>query len=125
MTNCSNLELITLAGVKGITDNIPEAMSLHCKKLRKASFRNCDLTDDGICKIAVHCSQLIMIALAGIHCLTDKSIVALAENCPDLRELYISGCSKITKQAVTYLQVMCGVRFHDECMDGCVDTCVC
>lgn len=103
--HCPNLETITLAGVKGITDTIPETISLHCKKLKRVSFRNCDLTDEGVCKVAVHCSQLVMIALAGIHGLTDKSIVALAENCPDLRELYISGCAKITKQAVTYLKV--------------------
>lgn len=105
VTYCPNLETITMAGVKGITDIIPETISLHCKSLKRVSFRNCDLTDDGVCKVAVHCSQLVMIALAGIHDLTDKSIVALAENCPDLREVYISGCAKITKQAVTYLKV--------------------
>ena len=105
VTYSPNLESITMAGVKEITNNIPEAISLHCKKLKKVSFRNCSLTDEGVCKVAVHCSQLNMIALSGIHELTDKSIVALAENCPDLRELYISGCAKITKQAVTYLKV--------------------
>ena len=94
-----------MAGVRGITDVIPEAISRHCKHLKRVSFRNCNLTDDGVCLVAVQCSELVMIALAGIHDLTDKSIVALAENCPDLRELYISGCAKITKQAVTYLRV--------------------
>lgn len=104
-THCPNLETLTVAGVKGITDTIPQALSLHCKNVKYVSFRNCDLTDKGVCRVAVHCSCLVTIALAGIHDLTDKSIVALAENCPDLRELYISGCAKITKQAVTYLKV--------------------
>ncbi len=75
------------------------------------SFRNCNLTDDGVCEIAVHCSRLQMIALAGIHDLTDKCIVALAENCPFIGELYLSGCAKITKQAITYLQVGYTVLF--------------
>lgn len=105
VTNCPNLETITMAGVRGITDTIPEAISLHCKHLKRVSFRNCDLTDEGVCQVAIQCSQLFMIALAGIHDLTDKSVVALAENCPNIRELYISGCAKITKQAVTYLKV--------------------
>lgn len=105
MTYCPNLEMITVAGVKGITDAIPTAISLHCRNVKRVSFRNCSLSDEGVCQVAVHCSRLVMIALAGIHDLTDKSIVALAENCPDLRELYISGCAKITKQAVTYLKV--------------------
>lgn len=109
VTVCPNLETITMAGVKGITDAIPEAISAHCRHLKRVSFRNCDLTDEGVCKVAIHCSALVMIALAGIHDLTDKSIVALAENCPDLQELYISGCAKITKQAVTYLKVCVSV----------------
>lgn len=94
-----------MAGVKGITDAIPDALALHCKSVKYVSFRNCELTDEGVCKVAVHCSRLVTVALAGIHDLTDKCIVALAENCPNLRELYISGCAKITKQAVTYLKV--------------------
>lgn len=106
VTRCSNLDTITMAGVKGITDAIPEAISTHCRNIKRVSFRNCNLTDTGVCKVAVQCSELVMIALAGIHDLTDKSILALAENCPNLRELYISGCAKITKQAVTYLKVL-------------------
>lgn len=106
-SHCPNLEIITIAGIKDITDNIPDALAMHCKQLKQASFRNCNLTDDGVCKVAVHCSELVMIALSGIHDLTDRSVMALAENCLKLRELYISGCDKITKQAVTYLQVKC------------------
>jgi hypothetical protein len=34
-----------MAGVKGITDAVPEALSLHSKNLKYVSFRNCDLTD--------------------------------------------------------------------------------
>lgn len=105
VNHCPNLETITIAAIKDITDTIPNALAMHCKQLKRASFRNCNLTDEGVCRVAVHCSELVMIALSGIHNLTDRSIVALAENCPNLRELYISGCDKITRQAVTYLQV--------------------
>ena len=119
--NSPNLEYITLAGVLDIRDEIPEAISIHCFKIKKVSFRNCNLTDEGVCKIAVHCSELVMIALAGIHGLTDKCIFALANNCPNLRELYISGCAKITKQAVTYLKVCeCVCVYVRVCMCHCV-----
>ena len=102
---CPSLEIISVAGVQQITDCVPDALAMHCKQLKRASFRNCDLTDEGVCSLAVHCSELEIVVLAGIHCLTDRSIMALAENCHSLKELSISGCDKITKQAVTYLQV--------------------
>ena len=105
VTNCPNLEVITLAGLKDITDDVAFGIAHHCTSIQSMSFRNCELTDAGVCEIAVHCSKLQMIALAGIHGLTDKCIIALAENCAYIEELYLSGCAKITKQAVTYLKV--------------------
>ena len=101
-----------MAGLKGITDTVALALARHCPYTQHISFRNCDVTDVGICEMAAGCPRLSLLALAGVHCLTDKSILALAEHCPHLEELYISGCDKITKQAVTYLKV-------------CVCVCVC
>ena len=94
-----------MAGLKDIDDDIAREIAHGCPTIQQISFRNCDLTDDGVCEMAIHCSKLTMIALAGIHNLTDKCVVALAENCPYLREIYLSGCAKITRQAVTYLKV--------------------
>ncbi len=105
VNTCPNLEVLTIAGIKSITDVIPESLARRCQRLKKANFKNCNLTDDGVCQLAVHCSEIVMLALSGIHDLTDRSIIALAENCPELRELYVSGCDKITKQAVAYLKV--------------------
>lgn len=105
MTQCPNLEVITMAGLKDITDDIVFSLSHHCPHVQYISLRNCDLTDAGVCEMAVHCLKLQMVALSGIHGLTDKCIIALAENCPYIEELYISGCAKITKQAIVYLQV--------------------
>ena len=94
-----------MAGLKDITDTVALTIAHSCPEIQHISFRNCDVTDMGICEVAVHCSQLSLLAVAGVHSLTDKSIMALAESCPYLEELYISGCDKITKQAVTYLKV--------------------
>ena len=105
MSNCSNLEVVTMAGLKGITDTIALGIARDCPEIEHVSFRNCNVTDVGICEMAVCCPQLSILAVAGVHCLTDKSVLALAEHCPHLEELYISGCDKITKQAVTYLKV--------------------
>ena len=104
VSNCCNLEDVTMAGLKDITDAVALSIAHCCPEIQHISFRNCNVTDTGVCEIAVHCSQLSLLAVAGVHCLTDKSIMALAENCPYLEELYISGCDKITKQAVTYLK---------------------
>ena len=94
-----------MAGLGDITDTIALSIAQHCPAIQQISFRNCNVTDVGVCEIAVHCSQLTMLAVAGVHSLTDKCIIALAENCPYIEELYLSGCVKITKQAVTYLKV--------------------
>ena len=105
MSNCPNLEVVTMAGLKQITDTVALAIAHCCPKMQHLSFRNCEVTDLGICELAAHCSQLSLLAVAGVHSLTDKSIIAIAEHCPYLEDLYISGCEKITKQAVTYLKV--------------------
>ena len=105
MSNCPSLEVVTMAGLKGITDIVALTLAHSCPDIQHVSFRNCDVTDVGICEMASGCPLLTLLAVAGIHCLTDKSIMALAEHCPHLEELYISGCDKITKQAVTYLKV--------------------
>ena len=105
MSNCPSLEVVTMAGLKGITDTVALTLAHSCPDIQHVSFRNCDVTDVGICEMASGCPLLTLLAVAGVHCLTDKSIMALAEHCPHLEELYISGCDKITKQAVTYLKV--------------------
>ena len=120
VSNCCNLEVVTMAGLKGVTDTVALAVARRCPEIQHISFRNCDLTDLGICEMAAGCPQLCLLAVAGVHALTDKSIMALAEHCPHLEELYISGCDKITKQAVTYLKVCVCV-----CVCVCVYVCVC
>ena len=105
MSNCCNLEVVTMAGLKDITDTVALGIAHCCPNIQHVSLRNCDVTDVGICEMAVHCSQLSLLVLSGVHSLTDKSIMALAERCPYLEQLYISGCDKITEQAVTYLKV--------------------
>ena len=132
MSNCPSLEVVTMAGLKGITDTVALTLAHSCPDIQHVSFRNCDVTDVGICEMASGCPLLTLLAVAGVHCLTDKSIMALAEHCPHLEELYISGCDKITKQAVTYLKVGGGSRsegrsvffgLHVETVT-CVCTCV-
>lgn len=105
VSNCCNIEKLLLAGLKGITDDIMMTLAHRCPRLIYCSLRNCDLTNVGVCELAMYCSNLEMLALAGIHELTDKCVIALADNCPHLRELYISGCAKITRASVTYLKV--------------------
>ena len=104
-TNCPNLEILLLAGVKQITDDIVMSLAHNCPNLIKCSLRNCDLTDASICELSVHCNKLKMLAVAGIHDLTDKCVISLADNCPYIKELYLSGCAKITPASLMYLKV--------------------
>lgn len=104
VASCPSLELLTVSGLKDITDDIAVSVARNCPHAQHLSFRNCELTDDGVCELAVHCPRLTLIELSGIHSLTDKSVIALAENCPLITDLHISGCANITKQCVTYLK---------------------
>ena len=105
-TNCTNLTRLMLAGLRDITDDIAIAIAHHCPAITHLSFRSCQLSDAGVCEVAMHCNRLVMIALAGNHSLTDKCIICLADNCPYVEDVYLSGCAKITKAAVAYLQVI-------------------
>lgn len=94
-----------MAGLKDITDELVFILAHNCPKLSYCSLRNCQLTDIGVCELAIHCKSLVMLALAGIHELTDQCIIALANNCPLMDEIHLSGCAKITKQALAFLSV--------------------
>ncbi len=94
-----------MAGLKGIDDSIAFSIAQNCKSVIHVSFKNCELTDAGVCEIATNCSKLSVLALSGMADLTDRSIFALAENCHEMRDLFVAGCPKITRQAITYLKV--------------------
>lgn len=105
VTNCHNLETLMLAACKEVDDVVVLSIAKNCPKLKRLSLRGCKVTDPSVCEIAVHCHNLLLLALAGLHKLTDKCVIALAGNCPYLEELYISGCGMITPAATRYLQV--------------------
>lgn len=94
-----------MAGMKGIDDTIAFSLAQNCKNAVHVSFKNCNVTDSGVCEVATNCSKLSVLGLSGMADLTDKSVVALAENCHELSSLFLSGCPKITQQAITYLKV--------------------
>ncbi len=94
-----------MASLKDIDDNIAFSLAQNCRSAFHVSFKNCNVTDNGVCEVAINCLKLTVFNLSGMANLTDKSIIALAENCHKLRNLYVSGCPKITQQAITYLQV--------------------
>lgn len=94
-----------LAACKEVDDTVVLSIAKNCPKLKRLSLRGCKVTDPSVCEIAIHCHNLLLLALAGLHKLTDKCVIALAGNCPYLEELYISGCGMITSAATRYLQV--------------------
>ena len=104
--NCHNLDTLMLAACKEVDDTVVLCIAKNCPKLKRLSLRGCRVTDPSVCEIAIHCHDLLLLALAGLHRLTDKCVIALAGNCPYLEELYISGCAMITTAATRYLQVI-------------------
>ena len=103
--NCHNLETLMLAACKEVDDTVVLSIAKNCPRLKRLSLRGCRVTDPSVCEIAIHCHNLLLLALAGLHKLTDKCVIALVGNCPYLEELYISGCGMITPAATRYLQV--------------------
>lgn len=94
-----------LAACKEVDDTVVLSIAKNCPRLKRLSLRGCRVTDPSVCEIAIHCHNLLLLALAGLHKLTDKCVIALVGNCPYLEELYISGCGMITPAATRYLQV--------------------
>ena len=94
-----------LAACKEVDDTVVLSIAKNCPRLKRLSLRGCRVTDPSVCEIAIHCHDLLLLALAGLHKLTDKCVIALVGNCPYLEELYISGCGMITPAATRYLQV--------------------
>ena len=104
---CPNLEVLLLAALKGINDEVAICIAHNLPKLKQLSLMNASCTDEGISQISLHCSQLRTLVLSGNHNITDKSVLCLARMCPHLSELYLSGCALVTRAAIQFVAVSC------------------
>jgi hypothetical protein len=115
--NCSNLRKLDLSGLNQLVDDsLLKSVALTMPRLESLDVKGCkNVTDDSICLLAINCSHLRVIVLAGICLLTDKCIFAIANHLQfSLQEIYLSGCSRISAVAVRYLSDCCVNRLYYE-----------
>jgi hypothetical protein len=115
--NCSNLRKLDLSGLNQlVSDSLLKSVALTMPKLESLDVKGCkNVTDESVCLLAINCSHLHVIVLAGICLLTDKCIFAIANHLQfSLHEIYLSGCSRISSVAVRYLSDCCVNRLYFE-----------
>lgn len=111
-STCYNLEILDMAGLACVTNDLLISLAEHCPKLSKLGIKGCsEVTDMGVCAVARRC-PLKKIVVSGINNLTDKSIFTLANQCCNLEELYVNGCSLISPTTLRYLVDCCLSRVY-------------
>ncbi|KAJ8301825.1 hypothetical protein KUTeg_020812 [Tegillarca granosa] len=111
-STCYNLEILDMAGLACVTNDLLVSLAEHCPKLSKLGIKGCsEVTDMGVCAVARRC-PLKKIVVSGINNLTDKSIFTLANQCCNLEELYVNGCSLISPTTLRYLVDCCLSRVY-------------
>ncbi|XP_041368563.1 F-box/LRR-repeat protein 2-like [Gigantopelta aegis] len=109
---CHNIEVLDLAGLVIVTDQLLHTVACNCPHLHKLSIKGCrQVTDTGVCELA-QCCPLHSLNMSGIGTLTDKCIFTLANSKPYLEEIYLNGCAHISPVAVAYLTDCCVNRLY-------------
>lgn len=116
-TQCVRVKELNLAGLTDLVDDdLILAIARNMPLLESLDIKACQrVTDDAICSLALRCSHIRILVLAGLVALTDTSIFSLANHLQEtLLEIYLSGCSRVSPVSIRYLADSCLGRLYVE-----------
>jgi len=77
-SNCPNLQVLKLQGMKNITDLTLSMIAKHCPKIYALDIRDCE-------------------------CITDYGVQIICQELKNIEELYVAGCNNISNKVLSYL----------------------
>mmetsp|Transcript_15821 Transcript_15821/g.28830 ORF Transcript_15821/g.28830 Transcript_15821/m.28830 type:complete len:607 (+) Transcript_15821:46-1866(+) len=113
---CVGLERLALGG-GGFSDAGLVAMISGARGLRALFLNECDITDDGLLRLAEECPCLRDLGISSCHALTAIGLAAL-ERIP-LASLRLDGCPRITSLAVAALLDVLGQHLISLSLEYC------
>ena len=103
---CSNLRYLNIRGCTGVTDVGVIHIAQNCLKLRSLDVGKCDITNNSLSALGIHCPQLKRLSIKGCSRLTDVGIRAVVAQCCLLHYLNVEDC-KITVDTYDFVREHC------------------
>ena len=103
---CSNLRYLNVRGCSGVTDAGVVFVAQNCLKLRSLDVGKCEITNNTLSALGIHCPQLKRLSIKGCRNLTDVGIRAVVAQCCLLHYLNVEDCS-ITLDTYEFIREHC------------------
>ena len=103
---CSNLRYLNVRGCAGVTDAGVVYVAQNCFKLRSLDVGKCEITNNTLSALGIHCPQLKRLSIKGCRNLTDVGIRAVVAQCCLLHYLNVEDCS-ITLDTYEFIREHC------------------
>ncbi|XP_028396364.1 F-box/LRR-repeat protein 7-like [Dendronephthya gigantea] len=103
---CSNLRYLNVRSCTGVTDAGVVYVAQNCLKLRSLDVGKCEITNNTLSALGIHCPQLKRLSIKGCRNLTDVGIRAVVAQCCLLHYLNVEDCS-ITLDTYEFIREHC------------------
>lgn len=104
--HCIKLKYVNIRGCEAVTDVGITHIVQNCLKLRSLDAGKCDITDNGLHIIGIHCPQLKKLSVRGCDRVTDVGIRTIAAQCCSLQYLNVQECS-LNYKTFMYIREHC------------------
>lgn len=91
--HCVKLKYLNIRGCEAVSDIGITHIVQNCLKLRSLDAGKCDITDNGLHIISIHCPQLKKLSVRGCERVTDIGIKTIAAQCCNVQYLNVQECN--------------------------------
>ena len=104
--HCVKLKYLNIRGCEAVTDVGVTHIVQNCFKLRSLDAGKCDITDNGLHIIGIHCPQLKKLSIRGCERVTDTGVKTVAAQCCSIQYLNLQECS-LSYETFMYIREHC------------------
>ena len=104
--HCVKLKYLNIRGCESVTDVGITHIVQNCLKLRSLDVGKCDITDNGLHIIGIHCPQLKKLSVRGCDRVTDTGVKTIAAQCCSVQYLNLQECS-LSYETFMYIREHC------------------
>lgn len=104
--HCVKLKYLNIRGCEAVTDVGITHIVQNCLKLRSLDAGKCDITDNGLHIIGIHCPQLKKLSIRGCERVTDTGVKTIAAQCCSVQYLNLQECN-LSYETFMYIREHC------------------
>lgn len=104
--HCVKLKYLNIRGCEAVSDVGITHIVQNCFKLRSLDAGKCDITDNGMHIIGIHCPQLKKLSVRGCERVTDTGVKTIAAQCCSVQYLNVQECN-LSYETFMYIREHC------------------